>query len=140
MKLKTKTSITRRSDFDGNHLFSIEVSDVESGLRIIDTVISAHDFALAISGFSYQESNSMLFDNRDYLGKSREVERVVFNPKSSMVHKDELRTEVSEHFNSSSFAADGWKIHSDGTRERQDGKGHRYTIIRFVENEPTSPA
>lgn len=135
MRLKTKTSITRRSDYDGSYSFSIEISDVESGLRIIDTTISANDFALAISGFSCQESQSMLFNNIDLLGKTREVERVVFNPKSSMVYKDKLKLEVLEHFESSGRSTDGWKIHSDGTSERQDGNGHRYTIIRFVSNE-----
>ena len=132
MNIKTKVSITRRSNQDGNHWFSIKVEDESSSLPIIETEISANDFALAISGFSCQESKSRVFNNREFLGKKREIQRIVFELSKSSLDKQVVRDAVKENFENSGLASDGWYVHSDGTSEQQNQKGHRYTLIRFV--------
>lgn len=98
-------------------------------------MVSAENLALALSGFSSQESEAVVYDFYDTFGKKREIKKVSME-RPNTLDKKEVYQMVDCHYLVSDAASDGWKIHSDGTREQQNTKGHVYTLIRFVEEQP----
>lgn len=137
MKVESKTSITRRTDCEGNHSFCIEIKCDSSGLLMTRTFITAELLSLALSGFSSQPSETEFIQcNAANFGKEREVQTISCDMRDH--DKEMQRKYVAAHFAESGLANEGWEIHSDGTNTQQNGIHHRYTIKRFVDKNQES--
>ena len=134
MKDEAKITISRQSPINGDDVLSIRIIDSQSSLVVVQVVMSAEDFALAISGSGFRPAKyafcPTIKSSKNYRKKRITEDR--FCSKVNTFSKDDQRLEVEAHFLMSGDSEE-WKILSDGTGTQQPPDKHRYTIVRYEE-------
>ncbi len=134
--MKAKVSITRRGMTKGDGVVSIQITDKESRLRVIEVEMEMIEFAEAITGLSYCKAECFFAPNQfiiDNIGKKREVKDIFVERSGLYGEKDNeiIRQSVED----SGELVDGWMIHSDGCNTQQHGMKHKVVLYRFVDAE-----
>jgi len=126
-KLKGNITISKRtSNIQGSYM-AITISDRLSGDRIIGCELSLTDFAEVLTGLAFVECGFKLHDVKN-VGNKRMIKSACCE---RVLNKERQKELVA--YDAKEYLSEGWSVHSDGTTTQQNGKLHRYTLIKYVE-------
>jgi hypothetical protein len=136
-RVEVKIHIGNRSNQKGEGSVHIEISDVKSGVRIIDVDMSLSEYGELVAGNGFNSGVAECCDNFDVLGKKKES-KSVFMPKdiiSNFSYDDKENKDIAIGMwcEDNGFIVDGWDVWDNGLRSQQNGVDHKINLFRYVD-------